>query len=127
MDDTSMRIKDFDVLTNTSIAVQVMLSLCQQRAPGAKIAPPKVCRIDKDFLRLLHDGIVDRDILAVYIALIHSLLFLVGAKNILKTLENIVYSGRIDAERVDDGLHIPNEDTRVPIVIVHSHILLGFL
>ena len=69
MDDAVVGIEKRYVGTDFPVSIHVLGRFYEQRAPCAQIAPSEVGGTDEDFLRFLHDGIVDGYTLTFRIAL----------------------------------------------------------
>ena len=74
--------------------------------------------MDIDLLHLLHDGIVDRYILAFRIEPVNFLLFVGCGIDGCEALEDTVDCRGIEAECVDDGLDAPYEYASIPEIVV---------
>ena len=86
-----VRLIEFHVFSDGCVAVEVVLGLEHERGPCAEVAPSEVSRTYEYFLRLLHDGVVYRDVLAFGIAAVDHLLLLWCAVDAQHTLENLAY------------------------------------
>ena len=109
-----MAVVELHVLSDHGVAIDVLGRLQEQAAPGAEVAPSEVGGADEDLLRLLHDGVVDGDVLALRIDLVDDALLVGCAEHGAYAVEDLGYVGLIDAEGIDDGGCAPNEDARVP-------------
>lgn len=117
----------FYVLAYACVAVEVAWCLFVQGAPGAEVAPSEVGRADEYLLGLLHDGIVYGDVLTFGVQAVYGFLLLRCAKDVEHTLEDLAERWLVDTEGVDDGLHVPEEDARVPEEIALLDVLLRSL
>ena len=79
MNYTVMTFEDVDVVANAHIAIEILLALLVQRSPRAQVAPAEVGRTNKDLFGLLHNGIVDGDVLALREQTVNLFLFLGGS------------------------------------------------
>ena len=114
MDDAVVSFVEVDVRPDAGVAVSVFLHLLAQRAPRSKVAPAETGGIDEDFLSVLHNGIVHRDILAFGEEFVNHLLFLRRVVDGQQILEDARHGGLVHAERVDNRADVPDKDARVP-------------
>ena len=121
---TSAALVERDVGTYGHVAREVLVHLHMQRAPCAKVAPAKVGREDVDLVGVLKDGIVHRDVGALGEVGVYLLLFTVGVEVRHQRGEDLGNFGLVDAEGIDDGAHVPDEDARVPEVVVLADVSL---
>src|SRR5574344_2175570 len=99
--------------------------LHEQTSPCAKITPSEISRTNKDFFCFLHDGIVDRDIIALTITLVYHFLLLRCVINAEHTLKQLCHRRLINSESIDDRVDTPNKNTCIPKIIILANILFG--
>ena len=73
MHHTVVRIVKMNIVADDRVAIKIVMLLQHQRSPCAEVGPSEVGWAHEDLLRLLHNGVVDRDILALGIALVNHL------------------------------------------------------
>ena len=127
MDDTVTTFEDIDVITDAYITVEVFLALFVKRTPSAEITPPEVCRTDEDLLSLLHNGVVDGDVLTFGEQAVDLFLFLSCSVDWQHGFKDLSHCGLVDAEGIDDGVHIPDEDTGIPEEVILFDVFLSSL
>ena len=114
MNDIVLGFHHLDIISNQRIAIHILMALCQEASPSTEVTPSKVGRHHEDFLRFLHDSIVNRDILAFRITQINFSLLLVCTINTAHTLENLGNAWLVNTEGIDDGCGTHHEDTSIP-------------
>ena len=114
-----------NLLANERISIEVVLGLHLQTSPRAQVTPTEVGRADEDFLNTLHDCVVYRDILALWIDCINHLLLIYGSVDWHQVLKYLGYCGLIHSECVDDSADTPDKDTGIPEVVALFDIFLS--
>ena len=113
------------VVANHGISVVVAAYVLAQRTPCAQVAPTETGRETVYLLRLLEDGIVNRDTLALGEVLVDGFLLLVRAVEGQEVLEHLVNLRRIHSEGIHYGADIPDEDAGIPKHVGLADVLLG--
>ena len=116
VNDAIVRVEKTDVVSNDTIAVEVVTVLSKQSPPCSKIAPSEVGGTNEYLLGFLHDGIVDGNTFTFGEAPVDFVLFLIGAVDGQHSLENVAHCRLIDAESVDDGCYTPEKYACIPEV-----------
>ena len=114
MNDIVLGFHHLDIISNQCIAIHILMALCQETSPCTEVTPSKVGRHHEDFLRFLHDSIVNRDVLTLRITQIDFSLLLVCTINTAHALENLGNAWLVNTEGIDDGCGTHHEDTGIP-------------
>ena len=96
-----------------------------QRSPSTQITPSKAGRKDKNLIRLLHNGIIHRNILAQREILVNHFLLLVRIIIRKQTLEHLRNGRLIYAQGIHHRIYIPHKNTGIPEEIIFLNIAPG--
>ena len=104
-----------------------MRKKCPERTPGAHVTPAEIRRESIYIVRLLHHGIVNRNLLACREDLSHNGSLAVGKERRCHLIHLLSDRRSKRTQRLHDSRNIPDEDTGIPEIIAGSQILLGHL
>ena len=96
------------------VLVFVFVGDVVERAPGAQIGPAKVHAQHVDILRFFHHAVIDGDIRAVGEILVNERMLLRRIEDGAAQVETGCDFRQVLVERVENRLHIPEEDTGIP-------------
>ena len=102
MDGTVVCVMQLYARSDTYIVVTVALALLMQRAPRAEVAPSEGGGEDKDFFRLFHHGVVNRDGRTFGKLAIDDLLLLGCTIEWQQGFKDIRYLRGLDAQGIDN-------------------------
>ena len=112
-----VRIVQRHIAADDTVAIEIVTGLHAQAAPRAQVTPTEVGRTNENLFGLLHDGIVNTDALALREPLVDSFLLLWCAIYSIEVLEDFAHARLVDAEGIDNGADIPDEDAGIPEVV----------
>lgn len=132
MDKTAVGVLEHSVAADDSVAAGVLASLLVDRVPAAEIAPDSVGQTDGDVAGLLHDAVVDRDILDLLVNTTDSVWSPVGSRD---SIEGVELAGEDGEELVEGGVdsgETPHKDAAIPAEVAalvegDSHLHIRFL
>ena len=117
MDKTILAAKQTDIAAHDRVPVGVGLDVCLDGSPASKVAPGEVPGNDMNVPGLLHHGIVDGDFLTGGEQFPQDGSFRIGEQGRRDGVHDPGDLWRISAQLAGDGLHVPDEDARIPEVV----------
>ena len=103
----------------------ILRQILVQRPPSSQITPSKAGRKDKNLIRLFHNGIIHRNVLAQRKILVNQLLLLVRIIIRKQALEHFRNGRLVYAQSVHHRIYIPYKDTGIPEKIIFLNIAPG--
>ena len=119
------------VSTKSGLTVQVRIVVfipvgdIVQRPPGTQVAPAEIRDVHVNVIGFLQYPVVDGDVPAEREALVDKPLLGWRVKQLLPLVKLPDDVREVFSERVDDTIHVPQEDTRVPYELAALDELLG--